>query len=113
MFELKAGSGGRWTEKVLHTFTGGASDGELPFAAVSFDANGNLYGTTAYGNTTGTVFKLTPGKGKWTETIVHAFNRTDGNNPQGDLIWDKAGNLYSTTTYGGQSNFGTIFKLRP
>jgi hypothetical protein len=40
-----------WTETVLHRFKGG-SDGELPFAAPSFDAAGNIYGSTNQGGDT-------------------------------------------------------------
>ena len=39
----------------------------------------------------------------WDETIVHAFNGTDGFEPQGDLTFDQAGNIYGTTLYGGSS----------
>jgi hypothetical protein len=48
------------TETVLHGFTGG-KDGGNPFAGVLLDANGNLYGTTAYGgaHNFGTVFNTT------------------------------------------------------
>jgi len=44
-FELTPAAGGTWTEKVLHSFSGGA-DGSAPLAGVIFDAAGNLYGTT-------------------------------------------------------------------
>jgi uncharacterized repeat protein (TIGR03803 family) len=50
-------------ETVLHSFAGGPSDGEFPYAGVIRDANGNLYGTTVSGGPNfdwGVVFKLTP-----------------------------------------------------
>ncbi|MFZ0231150.1 MAG: choice-of-anchor D domain-containing protein [Mycobacterium sp.] len=58
MFELVNASG-TYTEKVLHSFTGGA-DGATPLAGLIMDASGNLYGTTEEGGTAGggTVFKL-------------------------------------------------------
>lgn len=48
------------TETGLHRFTG--EDGAGPWASLVFDAQGNLYGTTADGGAYGfgTVFKLTP-----------------------------------------------------
>lgn len=102
------------TEKVLFTFTG--SDGEAPDASLIFDRAGNLYGTTSQGGTNGygTVFKLSPSaSGTWTETVLHSFDRTDGANPEGSLIFDRAGNLYGRTSQGGASGNGTVFELSP
>ncbi len=49
-----------YTESVLHSFTGGTTDGEYPSAGLLRDAQGNLYGTTEAGGALqgGTVFKL-------------------------------------------------------
>jgi uncharacterized repeat protein (TIGR03803 family) len=47
VFELSPRSGGGWTEKVLHRFTG--YDGASPGAALIFDTAGDLYGTTFQG----------------------------------------------------------------
>ncbi len=101
--------------KTLHAFAG--ADGEHPNASVLFDSAGNLYGTTADGGAhgLGNVFKLSRGTtGKWTETVLHDFNQTDGANPEGGLIFDSAGNLYGTTSSGGVgTDGGTVFKLTP
>jgi len=104
-------------ETVLHTFTGG-NDGAAPlFVGLIMDIAGNLYGTTQVGGGSsncsvgcGTVFKLdTSGN----ETVLHSFTGSpgDGAIPRATLIMDKAGNLYSTTSNGGASGFGTVFKL--
>src|ERR1019366_8148458 len=64
----------------------------------------------------GTVFELTPKKGGgWTEQLLHSFNNngTDGQYPLAGLIFDKAGNLYGTTSGGGTYNLGTVFELSP
>src|SRR5450759_1091312 len=45
-----AGSG--WTQSVVYTFTGGA-DGAVPWAGVTLDQAGNLYGTTSSGGAFG------------------------------------------------------------
>jgi uncharacterized repeat protein (TIGR03803 family) len=120
VFMLTPGSGG-WTESVLYTFTGGA-DGREPFARLVRDAAGNLYSTTLLGGNVnsacstgcGTVFKLTPGSGGWTESVLYAFTgAADGASPYDGLALDAAGNLYGTTYAGGTSGNGAIFKLTP
>jgi uncharacterized repeat protein (TIGR03803 family) len=121
VFELTPTEGGGWTEQVLHSF--GNGDGFSPEAGLIFDAAGNLYGTTSgggayqcgsYGFGCGTVFELTPTEGGWTEQVLHNFgNGGDGANPYASLIFDGAGNLYSTTEYGGSYNSGTVFELTP
>ena len=109
-------SNGIWTENVLYAFAGG-NDGALPYAAVAFDAAGNLYGTTTSGGPygSGTVFRLTAGQsGSWTENVLHAFTGgKDGQYPTGSLVSDTAGNLYGTTSKGGVKGYGVVFKLSP
>src|SRR5271169_2450546 len=54
--------------KTLHTFKQTGVGGDLPLGGLTFDAAGNLYGTTEYGGAHGygTVFELTPnGDGSW------------------------------------------------
>ncbi|MGA8878486.1 MAG: choice-of-anchor tandem repeat GloVer-containing protein [Candidatus Korobacteraceae bacterium] len=61
VFELSPAAGGDWMETVLHSF-GNGTDGVLPYAGVTLDASGNIYGTTSGGgiHATGTVFEVTP-----------------------------------------------------
>ena len=97
-------------ETVLHNFTGGA-DGEDPQGQLVMDKAGNLYGTTYSGgvSSAGTVFEVTS---KGTEKVLYAFSGgADGGNPVAGLTIDKLGNLYGTTTKGGSSGNGTVFKL--
>jgi uncharacterized repeat protein (TIGR03803 family) len=114
-FKLTPNADGSWTERVLHSFNG--SDGAYPYAGLTFDAAGNLYGTTSEGGASGngTVFKLTPNAdGSWTESVLHSFSSSDGAYPwAGCLIFDAAGNLYGTTLTGGSPGGGTVFKLAP
>ena len=104
------------TLRTLYRFTGGA-DGSNSYGGLIADAEGNLYGTTAWGGSSycesglgcGTVFKLDRA-GK--ETVVYSFTGgTDGATPYAGLIRDAEGNLYGTTAYGGSSNYGTVFRL--
>jgi uncharacterized repeat protein (TIGR03803 family) len=116
VFKLTPGKDGRWTERVLHSF-GHGNDGFFPPGGLILDSEGRLYGTTEFGGTAlgaGTVFQLTAGtKGKWIETVLHTFHGKDGIAPRAGLIFDAAGNLYSTTEYGGASNQGVVFELSP
>ena len=108
----KLGPKGKLT--VLHSFTNLNKDGAYPLGALLLDASGNLYGTTSGGggpNNFGTVFKI-GSKGKL--TYLHSFDGgiPDGEGPQGALVRNSSGNLYGTTTYGGNSsNSGTVFKI--
>jgi uncharacterized repeat protein (TIGR03803 family) len=116
--------------EVIYRFTGGL-DGYAPSAAMIAGPSGNLYGTTAFGGTSGacegqavqgcgTVFQLvppaTPG-GTWTESVLYRFQGgSDGAFPEAAFIADAAGNLYGTTLAGGNSancggGCGTVFKL--
>jgi uncharacterized repeat protein (TIGR03803 family) len=106
------------TETVLHSFNYNGKDGTAPKAALIADSSGNLYGTTESGGAYnyGTVFELSPrAGGGWTEKLLHSFrnNGTDGELPKGGLIFDSAGNLYGTTSSGGQHLYGTVFELTP
>jgi uncharacterized repeat protein (TIGR03803 family) len=99
------------TFTILYTFTGG-TDGSYPTAGVVLDKEGNLYGTTIYGGASnfGTVFKVAP---SGTETVLHSFdsNGEDGFWPTGNVALDKKGNVYGTTTFGGQLGVGTVFEV--
>jgi uncharacterized repeat protein (TIGR03803 family) len=100
------------TETVLYSFSGG-SDGAYPFSPVVRDGAGNLYGTTSMGGSAnaGVVFKV---DANGTETVLHSFTGgQDGVTPIGGLLRDKAGNLYGTTSQGGTSNDGVLFKITP
>jgi uncharacterized repeat protein (TIGR03803 family) len=106
--------------KTLRKFTGG-KDGGVPQAGLIFDQAGNLYGTTFRdgAHNGGTVFELKPNtNGSWSETVLYSFcaldDCYDGSAPEAGLIFDQAGSLYGTTSYGGTgNNHGTVFKVTP
>ena len=110
---IPASSKAPWTRKVLWTFTGGA-DGGHPQTALTLDAAGNVYGTTAQGN--GTIYRLTPpasGQTTWTETTLWTFSGSDGSTPSSPLLLTSGGTLIGTTSAGGEGNAGTAFELTP
>ena len=102
--------------QVLYSFAKG-QDGTSPWGGVAMDGSGNLFGVTAAGGdfSGGTVFELSysPQSG-WTKAILHSFNYlADGENPDGTLVFDSAGNLYGTTPGKGPQGVGTVYELSP
>lgn len=108
-FELLPGPSG-WTETILHSFGSDAGDGVVPFlASLTSDAEGNLYGTTSQGGSSGggTVFELSPSDGGWTENILYSFT---AGFPEAPVVL-RNGKLYGTSALGGTANRGTVFEL--
>ena len=124
-----------WKEKVLYSFQG-LPDGADPAGEIAFDGAGNLYGATLDGGADncpgiaqcGAVFQLEPPTqkgGAWSESLIYVFkgkSYDDGETPGGGVIFDKTGNLYGTTSYGGSGDCvllgikvgcGVVYKLTP
>jgi uncharacterized repeat protein (TIGR03803 family) len=88
------------------------SDGSDPASGVTaINNSSNFVGTTAAGGPggDGIVFQITPA-GKL--TILHSFNFSDGNEPNG-LIQGTDGKFYGTATAGGANGDGDVFKMTP
>jgi uncharacterized repeat protein (TIGR03803 family) len=119
VFQLVPTLGGGWTKNILHSFNSMSLDGCFPYGGLTFDAAGNLYGTTVSGGTddTGAVFELTPNSnGSWNYSVIYSFQQGgtgDGANPHATLVFDNSGNLYGTTLNGGILNAGTVFEMTP
>jgi uncharacterized repeat protein (TIGR03803 family) len=116
----------------LHNFcsqrnsAGYCTDGELPYAGLVSGLDGNLYGTTGNGGSTGygSVFEVTP-TGKLTSlySFCSQAKCADGDSPQAPLMRASNGNFYGTTEMGGTSTIchfgnlvlgcGTIFEITP
>jgi uncharacterized repeat protein (TIGR03803 family) len=117
VFKL-SNSGGTWKETVLHTFDDiSGSDGYYPYAALTFDAAGNLYGTTQSGGKLGggTVFQLKASSGTFKYKMIHSFavSSSAAYTPYAGVVVGKNGYLYGTTYYGGVVwNAGAVYQLR-
>jgi uncharacterized repeat protein (TIGR03803 family) len=103
-------------EHILYSFTGG-SDGQQPWAGVTLDDAGNLYGVATFAGINencgpsgcGTIFKLTP-EGSF--SVLYNFDWDHGANPASEPVLDpSSGDLYGTTLNGGSGGAGVVFKL--
>jgi uncharacterized repeat protein (TIGR03803 family) len=109
------------TFTVLHSFA--LADGAKPFAGVTIDAAGNLYGTTEYGGNLncdgggvpgcGVVYKLGQQHSKWTLSVLYEFPGQNGFLPTspGDITIGPTGLSYGTELQGGAEFAGTVFDL--
>jgi uncharacterized repeat protein (TIGR03803 family) len=91
-------------------------------AYIIMGTDGSLYASSSGGDDSsgaptgfGQILKVTPtGGGSGTVTVLHEFDNTDGSmlNPFQNLVLHD-GLLYGTTNYGGSSDNGVIYKLKP
>ena len=107
VFELLKDSG---AIRTLATFDG--ANGAYPYAGVTLDADGNLYGTT-FGagpyDENGSVFELA--KGTSTIQTLARFNGSNGMAPCfGGVVLDSERNIFGTTQSGG-TGYGTVFEI--
>jgi uncharacterized repeat protein (TIGR03803 family) len=103
----------------IHIF--GGSDGGYPDGGLVEATNGDFYGTTQVGGSSGnctmqytfgcgTIFKITA---SGTFAMVRSFDGTDGQQPLSGLVQTADGSLYGTTYLGGTNVAGTVFKVTP
>ena len=109
--------------KVIHAFSGGG-DGGSPWAGLTIDKAGNLYGTASVGGADGdgTVYRLQYKGSGWVFTPLYSFRGSpdDGAYPSAAVVFGPGGSLYGTTAQGGvqecgngSSPCGTVFNLKP
>lgn len=98
------------TFSTLVDFTG--PNGSTPWAGLTVDSSGNLYGTTDDGGLAGegTVFELS-GTDHQNFAQLANFSVGTGYIPFTNVEIDGAGNLYGTTTLGGANGDGTVYEL--
>src|SRR5438094_8178831 len=114
VYKLSPRPVGEWTEDLIYSFQQGPA-GNSPISNLVFDKAGNRYGTTREGGLgSGTIFKLSPVGGNWTETVVHAFEGPpDGGFAYNGMVVDVFGNFYGATVHGGENNDGSVYKFTP
>ena len=114
IFSLKKTVKG-WKQTVIHNINF-PSEGGFPYEGVMRDAAGNLYGVAPAGGASqqGVVYRLSPSKNGWVDTVLYSFT---GQNGDGsglywiDLISDATGNIYGATSFGGTNGTGTVWEL--
>jgi len=108
--------GTAWTQSVLYNFCSQTScaDGKNPGGGrLLLAQSGVLYGTASAGQQGGTLFAINPG-GSY--QVLHVFTTggsNDGVTPKNDVIADKNGTLYGTTSGGGLHSCGTAYSFDP
>ncbi len=124
-----ASIGENWIFTPLYNFIGGSS-GQNPMSGI-IGPDKTLYGTADGGiqncasngnnNYCGVVYRLRPPPTAcltalcgWNETVIYEFMGVpDGARPNGNLVFDQAGNLYGTTAEGGSFGKGLVYQLTP
>jgi uncharacterized repeat protein (TIGR03803 family) len=112
VFELSP-NGNSYNYSLLYSFAGAANCG--PWAELSFDSAGNLYGTTLCDGATGNgnIFKLTASTG-FSYSSVHDFSGgNDGKRPISNVALDSAGDMFGTTQVGGADTQGVVWEITP
>ena len=114
--------GGTYSQGYIYKFSGtgivtvysfSKPTGHYPLGQLLQGQDGYLYGVAKRGGSKdyGVIYKV-----KFDGTsyqVLHQFDKTNGMYPDRGLVQDPAGNLYGFTHYGGGSNLGVIYKIRP
>jgi uncharacterized repeat protein (TIGR03803 family) len=99
----------------LHSFNPASGDGKLPNSALVVGNDGALYGTTEFGgsNNFGAIFRISRDGSDY--SLLYSFGSTplDGSYPKAPLVRASDGGLFGTTQFGGNQNFGSVFRLAP
>ena len=111
VYKLTHRSGG-WTFAPLYDDGG--------FGGVTIGPNGSLYGTGAVAVGAAGVFNLQPPVhflpnplAPWMESSLYLFQQGIYANPTSGVVFDRAGNVYGTTSNGGRYGGGTVYELSP
>jgi hypothetical protein len=117
-FKITSTNGVEWEKATIYQFTEGIS-GTIPTGTLITDAKGRLYGTSYSSGLSGysTAFQLSPPTATgtaWTETTLANFAEGfNAGQPNGGVVFGKAGELYGVTAGGGAGAFGAVFAVAP
>jgi len=132
-FQIGLDRHGAVRETILHSFAGGPSDGDTPFAGLTAGPSGQLYGTTEFGGVAGagSVFVLTPtsgsdggngdggryahgGQASYSSALIYSFTGgNDGAYPASPVSVTASGALYGTAIAGGSEGLGVFYGFAP
>lgn len=97
------------------------TNGQQPMCGVTFDAAGNMYGTTYRGNSSvggtdpgGVVWEIPHGTNTITDLAQFTAYGAEAGDPYGNVAVDPAGNVYGTTSSGSVNNtsvYGGVFEV--
>lgn len=113
VFKIAAGTS---TIVTLDSFDG--TNGSTPYGGVILDSAGNLFGASRFGGASndGAIYKIAAGT--TTITLLESFDGDDGNSttgsePRAKLLLLANGDLVGTTSLGGTTDDGTVFRYTP
>jgi uncharacterized repeat protein (TIGR03803 family) len=116
IFQMKPQAGGGWTFENIYAFQGNEDAGN-PQSQLTFDKQGNLYGTAGWNVVfPEVVFQMTNSNGSWQFHLLQSFPGCPTCDTFGVLsgvTLDTKGNLYGTIPVTGAHNAGFLYELAP
>jgi uncharacterized repeat protein (TIGR03803 family) len=114
VFQMTHSTSG-WALSTIYTIPGWGLSGS--FRDLMMGPAGNIFATTHcdgdYGM--GTIYELTPSGGTWNYNSLYVFPGSGANGYYvfSNLVADRHGNMYGTTSAGGAYGSGVVFEITP